>query len=357
MFTGSLTGTNLSLISPDLTRASAGTYTVTVTNLTTGMAGTKAGGFVIEPRGTVPAPVVTGGTPSSVAEQSITPMVSVHGQNFWTGDGDQVAFISSGVTRLSLPGTLSGTDLILSNLSVASLNPGVYDIWVTNRTTNQTGYLARAFTVTGSPGMSYWINASANEYAFIRPEGFVTVPAGGSMEFTLQAKAGTTLQNLTVDRVLSPIPESRRYSFTNVNANHTLHLAGAPISGVVIAGFRTDVTSGSAPLSVRFTDTSSGSPTQWSWKFGDGSFSSEQHPVHVHTRPGTYSVSLYAKNAVSNSLKQQKNLIRVNNGNQTSAVSSGDIISPVRSGAVQRPAGVSSGPLPLQPVLVPGLPV
>jgi PKD repeat protein len=48
-----------------------------------------------------------------------------------------------------------------------------------------------------------------------------------------------------------------------------------------------------AGQSVTFTDLSSGTITEWTWDFGDGSsFSSTQHPVHQYNTPGTYNVTL-----------------------------------------------------------------
>jgi PKD repeat protein len=58
------------------------------------------------------------------------------------------------------------------------------------------------------------------------------------------------------------------------------------------ASFVADRTSGVAPLTVRFTDTSANSPTSWSWTFGDGNTSTEQHPTHTYTTPGNYTVTL-----------------------------------------------------------------
>ncbi|MDV2481496.1 PKD domain-containing protein [Methanoculleus sp. Wushi-C6] len=53
-----------------------------------------------------------------------------------------------------------------------------------------------------------------------------------------------------------------------------------------------NVTAGTIPLTVRFTDTSAENPSSWHWSFGDGGTSVEQHPVHTYTLPGNYTVSL-----------------------------------------------------------------
>jgi PKD repeat protein len=51
---------------------------------------------------------------------------------------------------------------------------------------------------------------------------------------------------------------------------------------------------------VNFTDTSTGSPTQWQWYFGDGSaiVSGVQNPTHVYTGPGSFFVTLTVSNAL-----------------------------------------------------------
>ena len=64
-----------------------------------------------------------------------------------------------------------------------------------------------------------------------------------------------------------------------------------------VANFTANVTIGNAPLAVQFNDTSTGGPTNWSWNFGDGTNSIEQHPVHTYESPGIYNVSLTASNA------------------------------------------------------------
>ncbi|HQD27540.1 MAG TPA: PKD domain-containing protein [Methanoculleus thermophilus] len=57
-------------------------------------------------------------------------------------------------------------------------------------------------------------------------------------------------------------------------------------------GFSADITAGVAPLTVRFTDESTGDPKFWSWDFGDGNTSTAQNPVHTYTAAGNYTVSL-----------------------------------------------------------------
>jgi PKD repeat protein len=64
------------------------------------------------------------------------------------------------------------------------------------------------------------------------------------------------------------------------------------------AAFTASPTSGSAPLAVQFTDTSTDAPTSWSWNFGDGSgVSTTQNPAHTYTAAGTYTATLTATNA------------------------------------------------------------
>jgi PKD repeat protein len=64
-----------------------------------------------------------------------------------------------------------------------------------------------------------------------------------------------------------------------------------------VAAFGGTPLSGPASLQVSFTDTSTGSPTSWSWDFGDGASSSAQNPVHQYDTPGTYTVILDVSNS------------------------------------------------------------
>lgn len=64
-----------------------------------------------------------------------------------------------------------------------------------------------------------------------------------------------------------------------------------------VANFTATPTSGTVPLTVSFTDTSTNSPTSWEWTTNLGTFSTSQNPTFEFTSTGTYDVTLYATNA------------------------------------------------------------
>lgn len=77
------------------------------------------------------------------------------------------------------------------------------------------------------------------------------------------------------------------------------------------ADFSADTTSGTAPLEVIFTDTSTGSPTSWLWDFGDGNTSTDQNPSHTYALSGTYTVTLTATNSTGSDEETKTNYITV----------------------------------------------
>ena len=76
------------------------------------------------------------------------------------------------------------------------------------------------------------------------------------------------------------------------------------------ANFTGNPTSGAAPLTVAFTDASTGSPTSWSWTFGDSGTSTAQNPSHVYAA-GTFTVSLTATNAAGSDSETKPSYITV----------------------------------------------
>jgi len=64
-----------------------------------------------------------------------------------------------------------------------------------------------------------------------------------------------------------------------------------------VANFTASATSGCSPLSVSFTDQSTGSPFSWNWDFGNGQLSTSKTPSVTYSQPGTYTVRLVVKNS------------------------------------------------------------
>jgi len=77
----------------------------------------------------------------------------------------------------------------------------------------------------------------------------------------------------------------------------TANFSGAPLSGGL-------------PLTVNFTDTSSGA-TSWSWNFGDSGTSTAQNPSHTYNTAGTYTVALTATNSSGSDTMTKTNYITV----------------------------------------------
>jgi len=69
------------------------------------------------------------------------------------------------------------------------------------------------------------------------------------------------------------------------------------IQAQITANFSATPLSGCSPLVVRFSDLSTGAPTQWRWDLGNGTISVLQNPSATYFTPGKYTVRLVARNA------------------------------------------------------------
>ena len=77
------------------------------------------------------------------------------------------------------------------------------------------------------------------------------------------------------------------------------------------ASFSASTTSGNVPLTVKFTDKSTKSPTSWKWDFGDGKYSNVRNPTHTYSKAGKYSVKLTVSNKSGSNTETIKNYIKV----------------------------------------------
>ncbi|MEM7113172.1 MAG: Calx-beta domain-containing protein [Chloroflexota bacterium] len=78
------------------------------------------------------------------------------------------------------------------------------------------------------------------------------------------------------------------------------------------ADFVANITDGPAPLTVDFSDLSTGDPQSWTWNFGDGAAAwGKQYPSHTYTEPGVYTVDLTVRNPFGNDNKTRSAYITV----------------------------------------------
>jgi PKD repeat protein len=74
----------------------------------------------------------------------------------------------------------------------------------------------------------------------------------------------------------------------------------------VVADFALSSDSPAAGAEVALHDRSAGSPTSWSWSFGDSTTSSERSPRHVYSSPGLYEVTLTVSRGATSSSTTRK---------------------------------------------------
>lgn len=175
------------------------------------------------------------------------------------------------------------------------------------------------------PGLSF-ASARATQGSFDSESGVWTV---GTLATTDDVAA--LFLEVTVDDDTGPgtIVNTATATGDQPDANTANNTSSASIQIVesITADFLASPLSGVAPLTVDFTDTSTGPVDQWLWDFGDEpgptfgqsdatpfevrgttsavTFSSEQNPTFTYTQPGTYTVSLTASGSgLSDTLTQ-----------------------------------------------------
>ncbi len=83
------------------------------------------------------------------------------------------------------------------------------------------------------------------------------------------------------------------------------------VGDLIIADFTADPLTGLAPLTVNFTNTSSGAITVWEWDFdNDGNIdSTEENPIYIYTEIGVYTVSLFVSDGTNTDIEIKSDYI------------------------------------------------
>ncbi|MDP3396888.1 MAG: PKD domain-containing protein [Methanoregula sp.] len=129
---------------------------------------------------------------------------------------------------------------------------------------------------------------------------------------------GSSLQNPSHTYTAAGVFQVALQAFNNGGYNSTRKSGYITVTGSApVASFTANVTSGTVPLTVTFTDSSTNTPTAWNWSFGDGTTSILQNPAHTYTTPGIYAVSLNATSAAGSSVLEKTAYIWADFANAT----------------------------------------
>jgi PKD repeat protein len=157
----------------------------------------------------------------------------------------------------------------------------------------------KPLTVTFTDSSKGSITSEVWEYKLHSGSTWMTLPLDGSASFSF-TNAGIYDIQLTVT--------GKSGSNTKTEPGYISVNETAPL-----AAFSGSPPSGSKPLSVTFTDSSTGVIASYSWNFGDGGTSNIQNPSHTYTAVGTYTVNLTVTGPGGPDVENKPNYISVTN--------------------------------------------
>ena len=197
-------------------------------------------------------------------------------------------------------------------------NPGTYTVNLTAINTNNTDSKTATITVLKATPTITWSNPadiiSGTALSSTQLNAVATDPVTGATvdgTFTYDPAAGNVLAVGNAQNLHADFAPSDPTIYNPASADVQINVLEQPVPPV--ADFSASPTTGKASLTVTFTDNSAGSPTSWSWKFGDKSTSTDQNPVHTYNKTGKYTVSLTVENELGSDTKKISKYIIVKN--------------------------------------------
>ncbi len=146
----------------------------------------------------------------------------------------------------------------------------------------------------------------SNGTAVVTAGPFVVV-AGNTFDL-----AGGASINVVVSFIpTSPGTFTNAVVFNSANGGSSTNPVIGTAAAIPVADFTATPLEGLVPLTVNFTDASSGATTGRLWTFGDGATSTATNPSHQYTVPGNFTVSLQVTGPGGSDTITKPNLIRV----------------------------------------------
>jgi PKD repeat protein len=119
-------------------------------------------------------------------------------------------------------------------------------------------------------------------------------------------REGISYMAQAIESIGENTPWSKETSMYFIRLHHAMAYLSEPAP--FVAQFEIQTAQGTAPLTVSFSDQSTGTITQWAWDLnGDGQVdSTQQNPIFTYETPGEYSVTLWVKNTLGETQTKQK---------------------------------------------------
>ena len=184
--------------------------------------------------------------------------------------------------------------------------------------------MLRLFNGLASPGLLFVFLLLVAVRTFAGGLTLAWDPVSGAVGYTVYygPAAGNYTSNIDVgNTTTSPVAnltEGATYHFavTAYNAAHTQSGFSNDVSATIaysapVAQFSASATSGTAPLAVNFSSTSTGTISTYAWTFGDSTAGSTQNPSHVYSSAGVYTVGLTVTGPGGSNTKTNSSYITV----------------------------------------------
>lgn len=277
-----------------------------------------------------PTPAVTPATVTGPSVIRISPDAGFNNTLFENITLTGSAFSTGAVIKLNGTGfedipasnlTVVNGMLIISSFNLTGVPAGNRNVVVINPDGKE-GILNNGFTVkpaistlkiqfganqtSGTAPFTVMFNAtspgSPSAWVWAFGDGNISTLQNASHQYTLP---GTYTVNLTATNENGSISEIKK-DFIKVNSQNTV------TSRNPVANFTSNITQIPVNGFVQFYDTSTNTPTQWRWTFGDDLFyDTHQNPVHQYINAGNFSVQLTIANAEGTASETKTHYIQV----------------------------------------------
>ncbi len=284
--------------SPSHVYAAAGVYTVSLTVTGPGGSNTQTRSNYVTVTTATPVAQFTGSPTSGVAPLTVaftntsTGSITSYAWTFGDGGTSTAAspshvYAAAGVYTVSLTVTGPGGSNTQTRSNYVTVTTATPVAQFTGSPTSGVAPLTVAFTNTST--------GSITSYAWTFGDGGTSTAASPSHVY---AAAGVYTVSLTVTGPGGSNTQTRSNYVTVTTATPVAQFTGSPTSGV-------------APLTVAFTNTSTGSITSYAWTFGDGGTSTAASPSHVYSAAGTYTVKLTVTGPGGSNTQTRSNYVTV----------------------------------------------